>query len=110
MPYEVSEETRDALDEIHERGKQLGRDGKAFDLEPNRRGRHIVIYWDEESEQWLHGTDAAETGWVMMPFDRFPKGLELIISWDEYEAVPVEETKLWHATYGLDQAREGYRL
>lgn len=110
MTYELSEETKEKMNEIHERGKELGRDGKAFDLKPERKGRHSVIYWDEESEQWLHGNDATELGWVIIPTDVFPRGHELIISWDDHEAVAVKDTKLWHAAYGLDHAREGYGL
>ena len=110
MTHELPDETKETLNEIHEQGRELGRDGKAFDLEPERKGRHSVIYWDEQSEQWLHGNDATELGWAIMPREEFPKGHELMISWDDHEVVPVEETKLWHATYGLDHAREGYGL
>lgn len=109
MTYQVSDETQAQLDEIHEQGKALGRDGKAFVLMPGE-GHDSVIFWDTETEQWLHGNDSTEMGWVIMPRDDFPKGLEIIVSWDEYEAVSVEDTRLWHATYGLDQAREGYGI
>jgi len=108
MTYELSNETKEQFDAVHKQGKELGRDGKAFDLEDDRDGRHSITYWDEETEQWLHGNDTTEMDWVMFPRDEFPHGLELIISWGDYEVVPVEETRLWHGTYGLDQARDGY--
>ena len=104
----LSDDTQERLAEIHEQSKELGRNGKAIDLEPDRKGRYSVIYWDEKTGQWLYGNDATELGWVMIPREEFPYGLEIMISWGEYETVPIEDTRLWHGTYGLDQARDGY--
>lgn len=107
MGYEMDDETKERLAAIHSEIRDHGRAGNAVALTPGDYPSYV--YWDEQTEQWLVGSYLRnEGGWHLFGADEFPQGWEIIYGWDEYEVVPVEETKLHHAAYGLDQARDGY--
>jgi len=101
---QFSDETKELLSNIHEEVREHGRNRDAVSLTANPRD--CFIFWDEQTEQYLLYIDDSDHGRVYMTSTDFPKGYEPIISWGEYEVVPVEETELYHNTYGLDQARE----
>lgn len=104
MAYEMSDETKERLAQIHEEIKEHAESGKAikFTGSPN----YSVVYWDDETDHWLFGSQDQYEGWSAFPMEEFPKGMEIIYSWDEYEVVSIESTKLYHGTYGLDPVRE----
>lgn len=101
----MDSETRQLLDDIHEEvRKHSVEEGEAVRFGPPLNEESSVAYWDAETEQWLWAAHV-DGRWHKYPMDSFPKGMELSISWDEHEYVPVEETPLHHETYGLDEAR-----
>ena len=106
MEYEMSDETKAKLAAIDAEMKAHGRDGNA--VVDTIAARPSVVFWDEETGQWLHRVEDREEGVFMFGTDAAPQAMQLAVSWDEYEVRPVEETRLHHAAYGLDQARDGY--
>lgn len=102
--HEMSEETKERLAELHETVKEKSREGYAYswgyDNEP------LYVYWDDETEQWLVATQ--KEGLNLFSSDQFPKGFEIGLAWGDERWVDVEDTPLYHGTYGLDRARDGY--
>lgn len=92
--------------EIHERVRERGIDGDALVIQADGVAQPSVIYWDEQTEQWLTAIHD-EGRWHKWPRDEFPAGYEPFVAWGDHEWAAVEDTELHHATYGLDPAREG---
>jgi len=101
----MDEETQRRLEEIHEKIREKSREGLAYEW--GYDSRPGCVYWDDETETWLFAAHV-EGAYNLVSCDEFPLGFELGESWGDAEYVPVEETPLHHATYGLDRAREGY--
>lgn len=96
----------DDLEDVRNRIKERSRDGEACVWGYDERPPSIV-FWDDKTESWLMGAHV-EGSWNFLPKDEFPTGLEIGVVWGDAEFIPVEETALHHASYGLDRAREGY--
>ena len=92
-------------EKVHQKVREKAQEGMAYkwgysDTNPG------YVYYDDETEQWLCAFH--DKGYNLFPDESFPTGYEIGMAWDDHEWVDVEETPLYHGTYGLDQARDGY--
>lgn len=104
----TAEIDRDLSDEVMETRRQIrekATDGTAYSWGYDQNPMYAM--WDEATEQWLVAVHH-EGSYRLYPRDTLPVGYSIGEGWGDAEYVSVEGTPLYHNTYGLDRAREGY--